>query len=100
MREEINKAQHQQKRYYNEQTKKNDIRPGDEVLVLLPTSHNKMVMKLITPYVVESEPHRNYTLVKVHSKRKLYPANLLKKTTGERLLQTQTPIILIVTRQS
>ena len=78
-RQEINKSQETQKHYYDKKTKKKDISPGDEVLVLLPTDTNKMKMKWKGPYKVESEPHVNDFYILVRGKKKLYHANMLKK---------------------
>ena len=78
-RQEINKSQETQKHYYDKRTKKKDISPGDEVLVLLPTDANKMKMKWKGPYKVESEPHVNDFYILVRGKKKLYHANMLKK---------------------
>ena len=78
-RQEINKSQETQKHYYDKKTKKKDISPGDEVLVLLPTGTNKMKMKWKGPYEVESEPHINDFCILVRGKKKLYHANMLKK---------------------
>ena len=78
-RQEINKSQETQKHYYDKRTKKKDILPGDEVLVLLPTDTNKMKMKWKGPYKVESEPHVNDFYILVRGKKKLNHANMLKK---------------------
>lgn len=78
-RENIKEAQIYQENYYNSKTKKKDIKPGDEVLILLPTTKNKMNMKWKGPYTVEDNHYPNNYFVKINNKRRLYHANLLKK---------------------
>jgi len=78
-RDEIDKAHTKQKSYYDKNTKKKDIKAGDEVLILLPTDTNKIQMKWRGPYRVIDEPHCNDFILKVKGKMKTYHANMLKK---------------------
>ena len=43
--EELQKAQQKGKHYYDRKTKVRKFQPGDKVLVLLPTDHNKLLMQ-------------------------------------------------------
>lgn len=55
------------------------IRPGEKVLMLLPTDHNKLLMQCKGPFEVSSVVGLNDYRVEVKGKEKVYHANLLKK---------------------
>ena len=76
--EELQKAQQKGKHYYDRKTKVRKFQPGDKVLVLLPTDHNKLLMQWKGPYEVSSVVGINDYKVKVKDKLKVYHANLLK----------------------
>jgi len=42
VQENLSRAQHQQKRWYDSNARPSEFRPGDKVLVLLPSSTNKL----------------------------------------------------------
>ena len=46
------KAQSRQKTWYDQNTRDRELKPGDEVLVLLPTSSNKLFVQWQGPYYV------------------------------------------------
>ena len=46
------KAQSRQKTWYDQNTRDRELKPGDEVLVLLPTSSNKLLAQWQGPYYV------------------------------------------------
>ena len=48
---ELQKAQHKGKHYYDRKTKVRKFAPGDKVLVLLLTDHNKFLMHWKGPFV-------------------------------------------------
>ena len=50
--EELLKSQTRQKRYYARKTRQRRFRPGDKVLVLLPTNANKLLMQWKGPFEV------------------------------------------------
>ena len=77
--EELQKAQQKGKHYYDRKTKVRKFQPGDKVLVLLPTDHNKLLMQWKGPYEVSAVVGTNDYKVKVKDKLKVYHANLLKK---------------------
>lgn len=52
VRENLTKVQQQQKRWYDRTAREREIRPDDQVLVLLPTSTNKLVAGWQGPYRV------------------------------------------------
>lgn len=45
--EELQKAQQKGKHYYDRKTKVTKFQPGDKVIVLLPTYHNKLLMQWV-----------------------------------------------------
>jgi len=77
--EELQKAQQKGKHYYDRKTKVRKFQPGDKVLVLLPTDHNKLLMQWKGPYEVSAVVGINDYKVRVKDKLKVYHANLLKK---------------------
>lgn len=81
-RENLLRSQVQQKRWYDKTAKSRSFEPGDEVLLLLPTSDNKLLAKWQGPYQVKKKvgpvtyqieiPSRNQPLQTFH-------VNMLKK---------------------
>ena len=53
--------------------------PGDKVLVLLLTDHNKLLMQWKGPFEVSAVVGLNDNKVRVKGKDRVYHANLLKK---------------------
>ncbi len=81
-RENLVRSQVQQKHWYDKTARSRSFEPGEEVLLLLPTSENKMLAKWQGPYQIKSKvgpvtyqieiPSRNLPLQKFH-------VNMLKK---------------------
>ena len=76
---ELQKAQNKGEHYYNCKTKIKKFVPGDKVLVLLPTDHNKLLMQRKGPFEVSAVVGLNDYKVRVKGKERVYHANLLKK---------------------
>ena len=80
-RKNLLQAQERQQRLYNRGTQLRQFAPGDEVLVLLPTSSSKLLAKWQGPFVV-TRPFRDVDYVLVRSDRggamQIYHLNLLK----------------------
>ena len=76
---QLQKAQDKGKHYYDRKTSVRKFQPGEKVLVLLPTDHNKLLMPWKGPFEVSSAVGLNNYRVKVEGKEKVYHANLLKK---------------------
>ena len=74
---ELRKSQY--KHYYDRGKRVRKLSEGDQVLVLLPTDHNKVLMQWKGPFKVESIVGRNDYKIKVKGKSKIYHINLLKK---------------------
>ena len=61
MHTNVEKAQETQKRWYNLKSRDRKLKEGDKVLVLLPTSTNKLLAQWQGPYVVQKKiNHVNY----------------------------------------
>ncbi|XP_063595779.1 uncharacterized protein LOC134772669 [Penaeus indicus] len=68
------------KAYFDRSAKVCKLNEGDEVLVLLPTSHNKLTMQWKGPYsVVRKHDNGVDYEVKINTKKRLYHINMLKK---------------------
>ncbi|XP_063586494.1 uncharacterized protein LOC134763893 [Penaeus indicus] len=68
------------KAYFDRSAKVRKLNEGDEVLVLLPTSHNKLTMQWKGPYsVVRKHDNGVDYEVKINTKKRLYHLNMLKK---------------------
>ena len=76
---ELQKAQSKGKHYYDRKTKVRKFVPGDKVLVLLPTDHNKLLMQWKGPFEVSAVVGLNVYKVRVKGKERVYHANQLKK---------------------
>ena len=67
------------KTYYNKKARVRDMKVGDEVLLLLPTNHNKLLMHWKGPFpIVEKVNTMNYKIDFGH-RTKTFHANMLKK---------------------
>ncbi|KAK7106795.1 hypothetical protein V1264_018009 [Littorina saxatilis] len=77
-RENLRKSQDSRKHYYDRKAVNRKFTPGNKVLILLPTDHNKLLMQWKGPYEVEAVVGINDYKVNVGKKSKIYHANLLK----------------------
>lgn len=78
-RKELQKSQAKYKSYYDRKTKLRKLVVGDEVLLLLPTDQNKLLMQWKGPYVVSKVVNEvDYTIDMGHV-QKTYHINMLKK---------------------
>ena len=66
------------KKYFDKKSKQRSFSEGDEVLVLLPTTANKLLMSWAGPYRIVQCFHPDYKVL-VGSKAKIFHANMLKK---------------------
>ncbi|KAK7091878.1 hypothetical protein V1264_009500 [Littorina saxatilis] len=78
LRENLRKSQDSGKHYYDRKAVNRKFTPGNKVLILLPTDHNKLLMQWKDPYEVEAVVGINDYKVNVGKKSKIYHANLLK----------------------
>ena len=77
--EELQKSQKRYKKYYDRKAKPRHLEVGEQVLILLPTESNKLLMQWRGPYTVESRVGANDYRIKIGSKTKTYHLNMLKK---------------------
>ena len=78
-KEELNKAQGRQKKYYDVKSKDRIFKPGEKVLLLLPTDDNKLLMHWKGPFeVVERRNDHNYR-IQMNGRVKMFHANMLKR---------------------
>uniref|UniRef100_A0A8C4RKU8 ribonuclease H n=1 Tax=Erpetoichthys calabaricus TaxID=27687 RepID=A0A8C4RKU8_ERPCA len=81
LKDHLEKAQAAQARYYNRNTTLREFRPGDRVMVLVPTSHSKLLAHWQGPYEIKERKELVNYLVKQPNRRpseRVYHINLLK----------------------
>ena len=75
-------SQQWQKRWYDKSARHREFQQGDQVLVLLPTSTNKLLAQWQGPYKVKDRVGNVNYLVEMHDRRKkhqIFHVNMLKK---------------------
>ena len=80
--ENLRKAQKTQKRWYDQNAREREFKVGEKVLVLLPTSSNKLLAKWHGPYPVLNRVGTVTYQVDMfdHAKRKrIFHVNMLRK---------------------
>ncbi|GFO00799.1 Zinc finger protein [Plakobranchus ocellatus] len=77
-REELEKAQGRQKRYYDRMAKRRKFSVGEKELVLLPTDSNKLLMQWKGPFEIVTTVGINDYRINMGGKEKTFHANLLK----------------------
>ena len=77
--EELRKSQVKQKAWYDKGTRRKKLKPGDKVLLLLPTESNKLLMQWKGPFLVTKHVHENDFAIDINGKEKTFHANMLKK---------------------
>lgn len=70
------------KDYFDTKPQTRTFKPGNEVLLLLPTYTNKLLMQWIGPYIVVENQNRLDYIINVNGKQKIFHANMLKKFFG------------------
>ena len=80
--EHMREAQEKQKVWYDQNARMRELKPNDQVLILLPTSHNKLLAKWQGPYKVLRRLGKvNYEvdMPGIRNRKKVLHINLLKK---------------------
>lgn len=77
--ENLENAQRRQKMWYDRNARSREFAPGDQVLVLLPTSTNKLLAEWQGPYSVESRLGKVTYVVNMRSRRRTFHVNMLRK---------------------
>lgn len=94
VREHMREAQEAQSRVYNRGAQPRDFQPGDKVLVLIPTSECKFLVRWNGPYeVLEKMGDVNYKVRQPGRRHltKIYHVNLLKKWNARDVLYSFAP---------
>jgi len=76
---ELQKSQIRQKKYYDRKTKVRTFEKGDEVLVLLPTDSNKLLLQWKGPFEILERVRGDDYRVQLVGRTKTFHANMLKK---------------------
>lgn len=78
-REHLGRAKVKHKMYYDRKTRPRQYDVGDEVLLLLPTDNNKLLMQWKGPYkIVQKQSRMDYT-IDLGNRQKTFHINLLKR---------------------
>lgn len=81
-RENLSRAQQQQKRWYDRIARDREFEPGDHVLVLLPTSTSKLLAQWHGPYPVKrqlSPVTYEVDMFDKHKRKRVFHVNMLRK---------------------
>ena len=82
VKENLEAAQKLQKRWYDQNARQRQFQPGDQVLVLLPTSTNKLLAQWQGPYEVVKKIGKVDYLIHMYDRRKkrrVFHVNMLKQ---------------------
>ena len=82
VQENMKKAQQKQKTWYDRNSREREFHPGDEVLVLLPTTTNKLLAQWQGPYRVLRRIGKVDYVIDMHDRRKrhrTFHVNMLRK---------------------
>ncbi|XP_075737410.1 uncharacterized protein LOC119162224 [Rhipicephalus microplus] len=77
--EELERAGERYGKYYNLKSRKRSLKPGEQVLILLPTDNNKLLMQWKGPFNVVSKKGDADYEVEVGSSCKIFHINMLKR---------------------
>ena len=78
-REELRKSKEKYRVQYNKKARSRSFKEGDEVLLLLPTDHNKLLMQWKGPFKVEKKISSMNYHIDMGKRKQTFHANLLKK---------------------
>ena len=77
--QELRKSMARSTKYYNRKSRDRKFRPGEKVLLLLPTDHNKMLLQWKGPFSVVHKLSDQDNRLDMNGKMKTFHANILKK---------------------
>ena len=77
--DELRRSQTRQKRQFDHRARERSFKPGDQVLILLPTSDNKLLMQWRGPFEVLERINGNDYRIQLVNRKKIFHANLLKR---------------------
>ena len=97
VRKEITKSKDKAKIYYDKHAADRKLDVGDHALILLPTDHNKLLMRWKGPFEVTKRVRLNDYILDVNGTRRMYHINMLKKynrrSDCEDAIQASTAVI-------
>ena len=82
VKEKLTSSQRVQKQWYDRNSRDRTFDPGNQVLILLPTSSNKLLAQWQGPYEIIKKMGKLDYMVKLHDRRKkfkVYHVNMLRK---------------------
>ena len=96
--EALSQSQTRYKKYYDKKAKARKFEVGNQVLMLLPTDSNKLLMQWKGPYKIEQVVSVNDYKVNIDGKLKTYHANMLKKyfTRDEQPTQVGASVLQVI----
>ncbi|KAL8616281.1 hypothetical protein ACOMHN_056224 [Nucella lapillus] len=89
--ESVAKSSVRGKHYFDRKARDRRFKEGDEVLVLLPSSSNKLLSGWLGPFPVLTDLHPDYRIL-VKGKEKIFHANMLKKYVRRESLQSAVAV--------
>ena len=76
---ELFKAQRKYQKHYDKRTSKRMLKPGDSVLLLLPSDSNKLLVQWKGPFKVLERVNRVDYVIEINGKNKTFHINMLKQ---------------------
>ena len=76
---ELRKSMARSSKYYNSKSRERKFQPGDQVLLLLPTEHNKLLVQWKGPFTVVHKLSDQDYRIDINGKLKTFHTNLLKR---------------------
>lgn len=77
--EELEKAGDSYQYYYDKHAREREVNVGDKVLLLLPTSHNKLLLQWQGPFEVVKKANRYNYVLDVNGTERKYHINMIKR---------------------
>lgn len=77
--ENLSRAQHSQKKYYDRTSKTRQLKVGDRALILLPTRENKLLMHWKGPFPVTGKKNDHDYWLDLGHTTKMFHINMLKR---------------------
>ena len=87
-------AQGVQKRHFDVKAKNRQFKPGEKVLLLLPTDNNKLLMQWKGPFEILERKDGNTYRIQLPDRIRLFHANMLKKYHERKARENTEPEVL------
>ncbi|XP_063613940.1 uncharacterized protein LOC134787153 [Penaeus indicus] len=76
---ELEKAGDSYQYYYDKRAREREVNVGDKVLLLLPTSHNKLLLQWQGPFEVVKKANRYNYVLNINGTERKYHINMIKR---------------------